>query len=257
MKPILFSIAAAALALASFSALAQTGAPDTLTGKPTVVCESASASTTAYTCPVALVASYLTTLVVNWVPDRANSTTTPTLDLGPGAKTIVDANGIALAVNSIVVGTRYRLTYDGVNLRILNRITGAQYTLTIGGSSFSPADATTYYAGWPLALAPTTTANIRRVLVPQPGSVRTVCFSFANNSILGTAETSSVFLRLNNATDTTLSTAVTNDVMPTTYCTTGLAVPVVVGDSLELKWTTPTWATNPSNLHITGVVYIQ
>ena len=54
--------------------------------------------------------------------------------------------------------------------------------------------------------------------------------------------------RLNNTTDTTLSSAIVNNASYTVVSVTGLSTAVAVGDYYEIKWVTPTWATNPTGV---------
>lgn len=95
-----------------------------ITGNATLlpVCVSASANPTAYSCPVPFpLTTYAGTfLSVSWVPDVTNTTTTPTLNLGPGPKNLKDVNGNPVLEKAAIAGSVYVVAYDGTNIRILS-----------------------------------------------------------------------------------------------------------------------------------------
>jgi hypothetical protein len=130
------------------------------------------------------------------------------------------------------------------------------YVLQAFGQSFSPADATTYYIGSKVA-ATGSTADVNRIYIPKAGTVKGVYLYFNNSGTLGTTETSTVSFRLNNTTDTTVSAVVTNDAASTAFSNASMSVAVVAGDYFELKWVAPTWATNPTNVVVSAVIYIE
>jgi hypothetical protein len=90
---------------------------------PVFICLSASASATVYTCTPSPLAAFPTGVPVsaNWIPDVTNTTTTPTLNLGPGAKPLKDAAGNNLTIGAIVANAIYTVTIEGggTNLRVL------------------------------------------------------------------------------------------------------------------------------------------
>ena len=82
-------------------------------------------------------------------------------------------------------------------------------------------------------------------------------FNFLELWELGTNETSTIVIRKNNTSDTTISTSVVNNAVTTTASGTGLSISVSAGDYIEIKWTAPTWTTNPTNVRVWGTVYIK
>lgn len=131
------------------------------------------------------------------------------------------------------------------------------YTLFFGASQFSPADATIYYFGLPLQIAQGTSAGTRRVYLPRAGVLTRVELIMYNNAgTLGTTETSTIAILLNGTTATTVSATIDNSATQY-YNISGLSVTVVAGDYIELRWTTPTWSTNPTNVLVQGYVYIE
>lgn len=124
------------------------------------------------------------------------------------------------------------------------------YEVHGGFASSAPADATTYYFGCFPHIALSTTNSISRMYIMRAG---TVCA--ADVFIICTAgsnETSTMSMRLNNTTDTTLSAGIALNATPFHVQNTALSVAVAVGDYLEIKWVTPTWTTNPTD--VIGIV---
>lgn len=131
------------------------------------------------------------------------------------------------------------------------------YTLAGSANTSSPSDATTYYFGSVPVQALSTSADTQRLYVVKSGTVRLARVTFNNSGTLGSNETSTISLRLNNTTDTAISAAVTNDAVSTSFVNSALAIPVVQGDYFEFKWAAPTWATNPTNVRVFGQIYID
>ncbi len=130
------------------------------------------------------------------------------------------------------------------------------YCLQFSAAQFNPADATTYYMG----INPQSaggTAAVNRIYIPRNGTITAAYVVFDNSGTLGTTETGTIAIRLNNTTDYSISASVANDVRPTVYNNTGLSIAVSAGDYIELKWTTPTYATNPTQVRVQGVINIQ
>jgi hypothetical protein len=136
--------------------------------------------------------------------------------------------------------------------------TGTGYSLQAGSSTnLNPADTTTYYYGCFPSIAASTTAASARCYIPKAGTVKAIYGNFWNNGTLGSAETSTINFRVNNATDTVISAGVQNNALVTTFSNSSLSIAVVAGDYFEIKWVTPTWATNPTQVRLAGVIYIE
>lgn len=122
------------------------------------------------------------------------------------------------------------------------------YTLqTHSAAGSNVADNTTYYSGGgPLSFS--ATAGVRRLYIPTAGIIKSAYCTF-NNGVNGTAETSSLYIRVNNTTDYLVSNAVVNNATFTYVLNDALSIPVVAGDYIEYKWVTPAWATNPTSVY--------
>lgn len=156
---------------------------------------------------------------------------------------------------------------DGVNSEyvtirnLVKKVTG--YTLYGQLNNSAPADATTYYFGSPFTATILqnwmTTARGAKLFIPKSGTITRVDVGLfiASGGTLGTTETSTLSLRLNDTTDTTLSAVMNCSARETYYNVTGLSVAVAAGDFIEFKWVTPTWATNPVGVYINCQVWVE
>lgn len=72
--------------------------------------------------------------------------------------------------------------------------------------------------------------------------------SILPSGTLGSNENVSVILRLNNTTDTTITSTLQLTARANTFNNTGLSIAVTQGDYVEIKVVCPTWATNPSTV---------
>ncbi len=127
-------------------------------------------------------------------------------------------------------------------------------TLEIAATNFAaPADATTYYIG--NSAAPQTTETLTNPSsVPIAGTVIAVYGTMRNNTN-SSNEQSTISLRLNETTDTTISSTLVNNANITSFSVTGLSVAVAAADRLRLKWVTPTWVTtDPANVLIKATI---
>lgn len=135
---------------------------------------------------------------------------------------------------------------------------GNGYTLSFfGNTQSSPADATTYYFGNAPAAAIDTNATWYRIYVPKTGTIKEVRGNLHTGGTSGSSESSSIYVRINNTTDLTITTSLTTNSVSNPFSATGLSQAVTAGDYLEIKWVTPTWTTNPTNIRGSAVVYIE
>jgi hypothetical protein len=150
---------------------------------------------------------------------------------------------------------------SGTNIKTINGISilgsgdlDTGYTLSVQALTSSPADGQTIYFG-NLPKAPVTTANISKVYIPRAGVIKRAeiyCYS----GTAGTNQAWSGYIRLNNTTDTLISTlsVATNERV---FSNSSLAISVVAGDYFEIKFINPTWATNPLTTIFGGYIYIE
>jgi hypothetical protein len=139
---------------------------------------------------------------------------------------------------------------------------GECYTLPVVGMATNLADSTTYQFGVGGTTMATSTAQSIRI--PKSGFVKHVQLSWG--CAAGSNEDVSVYLRKNDTTDYTLSTAlklntatrVTLVDVPKDTATGLLACYVnSASDYLQIKVVTPAWATNPTAVTCYGFITIQ
>lgn len=141
-----------------------------------------------------------------------------------------------------------------------NRIKG--FTILNYSIAFSPADATTYYLG-SLGTLPVTSGGItsiaRRKYINVTGTITSAQVYIINGYTDASTETSTLYIRINDATDYTISTGIqfSSTSSGKVYNITGLSIPVTAGDYEVSKLVTATWATNPVQSHMEIVYYIQ
>lgn len=127
--------------------------------------------------------------------------------------------------------------------------------LSFSNNTFNPADSTVYYSGGFASVGPSTTAALRRIYFPSACTI-TDCTLFIVTNVNGSGETVNFAIRLNNTTDTALTSG-TISATATTIVTTGLSISVSAGSYIELKITTPAWVTNPTGTFISGTLSLK
>ena len=128
------------------------------------------------------------------------------------------------------------------------------YTINVLGLTSSPVDAQTIFFGYN-PKAPTTTAVTSQIFIRKAGTIKIAeiyCFS----GTAGTNESWSIFIRVNNTTDTLIQT-VSDTAKNRIFSNTSLNIPVSVGDYIEIKSVNPTWVTNPLTTTFGGYIYIE
>lgn len=194
-------------------------------------------------------------------------TTTPTANLdvlgtiistGMNTSTI-NATTISLAGS---IGTSGQVvTSNGTNAYWSSPATPAKnYSISGSMQKASFADSTTYYFGSQPQATLITTADVQRVYIPSSGNISSVYVSAYNSGgVVGTGEASTLYLRINNTTDYTITSSLVLNMASSAalyYSNTTLSVPVVAGDYFEFKQTCPAWVTNPTNILYGWQVYI-
>ena len=134
--------------------------------------------------------------------------------------------------------------------------TGTTY-IAYHHTTTAPADSTTYYIGSSLTVSVATTNAIQRVYIAKTGTVKAIYIFAMVAGTLASGESSTMAFRLNDTTDTTISSAVTHSAVSAVFSNTGLSISVTAGDYFEIKWTTPAWVTNPTNVRHHITVYVE
>lgn len=155
---------------------------------------------------------------------------------------------------TLAAGTRISLTTNAGTDTLTISNTGLGYTNRAAAALTTVLDATTYYLGFS---GTTTTPALFPVYFSASGTITRIDLVVGVSGTLATNESSTFYMRLNNTSDTTISSAVKMDAVAQHYAATGLSVAVSAGDFFEIKFTTPTFATNPSNITVAAWLYIE
>jgi hypothetical protein len=127
--------------------------------------------------------------------------------------------------------------------------TGYQISVFLGGAGQTVVDNTTYFFQTPWTAANCiswiNTEATGRFFIPKNGTITSAYVAYYNKVSNGTAETSTVSIRLNDTSDTTISASVVNNATSAVFSNTGLSISVSQGDFITVKWVAPAWATNP------------
>jgi len=183
---------------------------------------------------------------------NANTVTNPTLNLNTlGAVGFVNADGSAIAIGALrgIVN----IAYNGTNFQIVGN--SAPYVLQANALSLSPADGITYFWG-NIGAAPPIIATFRRIRIPKTGTITSVYLTFLSNGV-GTTETSTHYIRVNNTTDYTIVSNQLHNSVWNEGSNTAMSVPVTAGDYIELKWLCPTWVTNPVGVISSAIIHVS
>jgi hypothetical protein len=118
----------------------------------------------------------------------------------------------------------------------------------------SPADSATVYFG-ALPKAPVTVAATSKVYVRKAGTIK-IAEIYCYSGTAGTNQAWSLYVRLNNATDTLIQTlsASANERI---FTNAALGIPVAAGDYIEIKGVQPVWTTNPVTTIYGGYIYVE
>jgi hypothetical protein len=139
-------------------------------------------------------------------------------------------------------------------------VTTHSYGLTVVNNNWtSPAINTTYYVG--STQASSTTANVHRIYFPSSGTLTSIYIAaYQSSTTVGTGETFSVYVRINNTTDVLLTSSAVANAAQYAYnvwSNTNLNTVVNAGDYMEIKIVTPAWATPPGTMYLSGSIEVQ
>ena len=144
---------------------------------------------------------------------------------------------------------------DAINF---SQIVGYTLPMVLATATVNPADGTSYAIAMPTFNSLSTAGSTRvRMMIPKTGTLKTVYLT-VGQTVTGTNETSTVYWTNNTtSTSTSIITGIDNSVSTQYKSATGLSIPVTAADLVEIKWICPTWATNPTGVYMTAVVYIE
>jgi len=128
------------------------------------------------------------------------------------------------------------------------------YAINVQAITSSPTDSQTVYFGT-LPKAPVTAAATSKVYIRKAGTLK-VAEIYCYSGTAGTAESWSLYVRVNNTTDYLIATLAVS-ASERVFSNAALSIPLAVGDYIEIKGVQPLWATNPLTTIYGGYVYIE
>jgi len=160
--------------------------------------------------------------------------------------------GATISVDPLYVDHISELT-GGHNIVFNNNSEYTGMMIGVNSDAVNLADTTTYYFGIGTYTGLSTFALLNRIFFAKAGAIRRADINWYE-STAGTAENVSMYIRLNDTTDTLIQTlgAAGNK----TFTNAALNIAVAAGDFIELKIITPAWATNPLGVAVGGAVYV-
>ena len=178
-------------------------------------------------------------------------------------RTAVNAGGTHIDVGTITGGSGITVTNGAgtITISATGSTASSSYNFQVAtGTSQSPIASTTYYlaqittavagsqGGWR-----TTLAGESRLYIPKTGTITSIIGSFSLGSP-GTSENTTLQLRLNNTTNTILSSTLNfSTTVPLSF--TGLSIAVTAGDYISLQLVTPAWVTAPLSVTFSCTIF--
>jgi hypothetical protein len=128
-----------------------------------------------------------------------------------------------------------------------------QYSANAGTTN--PNDSTAYYFG-SQNLQLTTAASANRIHILKGGRIRAAIVN-AYTGVTGSAENVIWYLRKNNTTDYQIDAGHSMNVENQLWVNYNLDIPVIAGDYIIFKCTTPAWAANPTSINFNGRFLVE
>jgi len=130
------------------------------------------------------------------------------------------------------------------------------YTLAFTSTTTNLLANITYYFG-NQARGLISTAAIWKVYIPQTGTIKKAYFMSYASTAVGDASNLSLYIRINNTSDTLVAT-VGVSAASREFSNTSLSIAVTAGDYIEMKFVTPNpYAIPATGFTIGGTIYIQ
>lgn len=174
--------------------------------------------------------------------------------------TPVDADEIPLVDSASSFGLK-KLTWANLKATLKTYLdtlyaptTQRSYALMAGCLATTFANTTTYIGG--RFGASSGSVGFGRIYIPKSGTVKRIDVFFASSAI-GTAENTSLYFRLNNTTDTAISTTIDLSSQFVTVSNASLNIAVNAGDFFELKHVGVTKVSQATSTNVNATIYIE
>lgn len=122
-------------------------------------------------------------------------------------------------------------------------------------AGFAPADATSYHMGRYAIFDCSTAYGTQSLFAGAARLIYRVDVRYICAPTCASAGNVAFAVRVNDTTDTSLGNQ--SWIASTETSFTGLSISLAAGDSYAIKFTTPTWATNPANVYIASLIHYR
>ena len=144
------------------------------------------------------------------------------------------------------------LTSDGTNWNSSAPADGGVFNGYLSVTTANPADSTTYYFGDTATFTSLTAITLATPFyVGTAFTLNKIYASFGVAGTLGSAQNGTLFVRVNNAANTNVSTTVQLTAATVNVTTNAFGLALNVGDYFSFGFTTPVWTTNPTVVSFT------
>jgi len=131
----------------------------------------------------------------------------------------------------------------------------SSYALNMITAATSPADSTTYFMVGGTTWS-TSFISTARLYIPKSGTL-VACYGAVNvGSTLASSENVTINIRLNNTTDTAITTTAQFTSALNPFSNNALGIAVVAGDFISFTIVTPAWVTNPVTVTFSATAFI-
>lgn len=112
-----------------------------------------------------------------------------------------------------------------------------------------PADSTTYYLCMAQAITAATASTGRtRIFMPKAGTITAAYGQTTTQGTLGSATDTTIALRLNDTTNTNVTTTHHTNATSAAFSNAALSIAIAAGDFIDVLMITPAWPTNPTTV---------
>ena len=150
------------------------------------------------------------------------------------------------------------MTSDGTNWTSAAPAAGGGSVLWFMTFAGSPTDGTTYFFELAQPFTNHTASNLvgQMIYMPRSGTITAFYGNFLVQGTLGSNENCTLAIRLNNTTDTNISTTIQLTAALVSVSNSSLNISVAAGDYIEYKFISPSWSTNPTTVSLQGSINI-
>lgn len=149
------------------------------------------------------------------------------------------------------------LTSNGTNFTSAAPAATYAMYLTQTATFASPADSTTYYMAYTTWSTTVAGATNGRLWLPKGGTITAAYGSVTVAGTPGSTENVTVAIRLNDTTNTNITTTLQTTTGLIPFNNSALSISVSAGDYIHFMVITPAWVTNPTTMTFVCTAYIS